>query len=381
MNSFLHLLGVVLVAAAPLGVVSAEAQEAPLLRAPPMRNGNPMQFEIGIKTGDPYANLPAGAVQISRFGERPAFSPDGRKLAFIGKSYGDAYEYDIASGAIRNLTGHYPHEGYLRVHYLPDGNLLLLGPLEPVADRSKTRLTGIRLWFLHKEARQPAQYLDVSVLEGIAVSRRQNLIAWGPPQGPPFWSPAAKPGERRTIYTGVVTVEGGRARMTNVKPAFRRELSDCTPEPQDFRDQDRELVHACYRLNSLINANNPAAEQKGTNRGVWGARLDVGTLVRYRAALSGEYSEPEGISPDGSWTIVECGRTDVSGLDLCRLALTPDSPDYRRLTNVLDYGGWKVSNPVVSPNGRSIAFQSGRAYEEHGVGHGIFLMPLQAFDR
>jgi hypothetical protein len=377
----LRLLLSALVASLAFTAAAALVPEPPLLRASPTPIGAPMRFEFGIKEGDPFANLPAGAVQISRFGERPAFSPDGRKLAFIGKSYGDAYEYDFASGAIRNLTAHYPHEGYLRVHYLPDGNLLLMGPLEAVSDRSRTRLSGIRLWFLEKGLRGPAQYLDVSVLEGIAVSRRRNLIAWGPPQGPPFWSSAAKPGETRTIYTGVVTVNGGRAKMTDVKPAFRRELSDCTPEPQDFRDGDRELIHACYRLNSLINANNPAAEQEGTNSGVWGARLDAGTLVRYRAAFSGEYAEPEGISPDGSWTIVECGRTDVSGLDLCRLTLTPDSPDYRRLTHVLDYGGWKVSNPVVSPDGRSIAFQSGRAHEEHGVGHGIFVMPLHAIDR
>jgi len=34
-----------------------------------------------------------------------------RKIAFIGKSYGDAYELNLATGAIRNLTAHAPHEG------------------------------------------------------------------------------------------------------------------------------------------------------------------------------------------------------------------------------------------------------------------------------
>jgi WD40 repeat protein len=361
---------------------AAAAQEGPLLSAVPDSSGSPMQFDVGSRTGDPYANLPAGTVQISRFGERPAWSPDGKKLAFIGKSYGDAFEYDVATGAIRNLTSHYPHEGYLRVQYLPDRNLLLQGPDEPVTDRLRTRLSGVRLWFLDKTASRPAQYLDVSVLEGIAVSRRTNLIAWTPPQGPPGWTPEAKPDETRAVYTGVVTVgKSGRARMTEVKTAFRRKLSECTPEPQDFRDQDRELVHACYRLNSLINADRPTAEQKGTNSGVWGARLDSGSLVRYRRAMTGEYSEPEGISPDGAWTLVECGQTDASGLDICRLGLTPDSTDYRRLTHVLDYGRWKASNPVVSPDRHWVAFQSGRAFDEPGVGRGIFIMPLRPEDR
>jgi Tol biopolymer transport system component len=37
-----------------------------------------------------------------------------------------------------------------------------------------------------------------------------------------------------------------------------------------------------------------------------------------------------------------------------------------------EYEGCKVSNPVISPDGRWIAFQSARGYEEAGVGHGIF---------
>ena len=69
------------------------------------------------------------------------------------------------------------------------------------------------------------------------------------------------------------------------------------------------------------------------------------------------------------------------GPDICRLRLTPDSADYRRLTHVLDYGRWKVSNPVVSPDRDWIAFQSGRAFDEPGVGRGIFIMPLRPGDR
>jgi len=42
-----------------------------------------------------------------------------------------------------------------------------------------------------------------------------------------------------------------------------------------------------------------------------------------------------------------------------------------------DYEGYKASNPVVSPDGKWIAFQSARNREEAGVGHGIFLLRLR----
>jgi hypothetical protein len=41
-----------------------------------------------------------------------------------------------------------------------------------------------------------------------------------------------------------------------------------------------------------------------------------------------------------------------------------------------DYPGYKASNPVVSPDSGTIAFQSARSSDEAGVGYGIFLLKL-----
>ena len=48
-----------------------------------------------------------------------------------------------------------------------------------------------------------------------------------------------------------------------------------------------------------------------------------------------------------------------------------------RLTHWGDYEGYKASNPVVSNDGKRIAFQSARNDEPAGVGHGIFILTLK----
>jgi len=48
-----------------------------------------------------------------------------------------------------------------------------------------------------------------------------------------------------------------------------------------------------------------------------------------------------------------------------------------RLTYFSEYPGYKASNPVVSDDGRFMAFQMARSREEAGVGHGIFLFDFK----
>ena len=87
------------------------------------------------------------AIQISWFGERPAYSPDGKRIAFVGKTYGDAYEIEIATGNVRNLTAHLPHQGIMRIQYLANGDFLITAPR--VFSGESTRSKG-ELWLLEK---------------------------------------------------------------------------------------------------------------------------------------------------------------------------------------------------------------------------------------
>lgn len=143
---------------------------------------------------------------------------------------------------------------------------------------------------------------------------------------------------------------------------------ECTLEAQDFRNNDTELTYTCYR--------SPYAD-------VFGIDLDSRKIHTYRK-IADEYNEVEGIFPDGHYTLVESSR-DQGGperqnfkyIDIWKLRLEPNSSDYVRLTRWGDYEGFKASNPVVSPDGKWIAFQSARNDEPAGVGYGIFLLELR----
>src|SRR5687767_1590080 len=74
------------------------------------------------------SRLPPHIRQVTHFGERADWSHDGKRIVFLSKTFGDAMELTLETGAIRNLTAHYPHHGYTRALYLANGDILLSGP-------------------------------------------------------------------------------------------------------------------------------------------------------------------------------------------------------------------------------------------------------------
>lgn len=68
------------------------------------------------RKGSPEDSPPPGVTRLTAFGERASWSPDGKRIAFMSKSFGDAFEIDLSSRMTRLLT-HYAHPGFLRVQY------------------------------------------------------------------------------------------------------------------------------------------------------------------------------------------------------------------------------------------------------------------------
>ena len=111
--------------------------------------------ELGLaqtkKMGNPEKNLPPTITQLTAFGERAAWSPDGKRIAIVGKSFGDAFEIDLETRLTRLLTGHFQHAGFLRVQYLPNGDFFLIGACT-FTDIQTTRRRDQEMWVMKADA-------------------------------------------------------------------------------------------------------------------------------------------------------------------------------------------------------------------------------------
>jgi Tol biopolymer transport system component len=315
----------------------------------------------GLKTGSPEESLPRNITRLTHFGERASFSPDGKRIAFMEKSFGDAYEVDVSTKAIRLLT-HYPHAGFLRVQFLSNGDYFLIGA-RTFTDIQTTRSRDQEMRILKADFKpgDRAIPLDHKISEGVAISRTSMKIAWSNTRGQ--YPDLLQAGES-VIYVADIVVEGGQPKLANKKEIIRAKTPECTLEAQDFRRNDTELIYTCYR--------SPFAD-------VLGVDLASGKITVYRK-IADEYNEVEGIFPDGQYALVESSREQAEQnsffIDIWKLKLEPDSKDFTRVTRWGEYRGYKASNPVVSGDGRRIAFQSARNRDPAGVGYGIFMLTI-----
>ncbi len=309
----------------------------------------------------PDQDLPPHITRLSLFGERADFSHDGKRVLFLEKTFGDVYEVDLATKMPRLLTGHYPHHGYTRAMYLANGDVLLSGPetIDP-KNPGDARVQCV-LSILAKGGAKPPVALGTKCSEGPAVSRKRMHIAWTHVAAE---YPGEMPAGSSRIYEADIVDEGGTPKLANRKLVLdSRDLPfKCTLECQNFRPTDeRELTFSAYG-------------HQGTD--TCGVDLETKKVTNYSDAAD-QYDEVEGISPDGMWTLVECDREGFSGkgpghVDIWKLSLD-GRKTWERLTYFNKVPGYKASNPVVSDDGKLMAFQMAKSRDAAGVGYGIFL--------
>ena len=124
------------------------------------------------------------------------------------KSFGDAYEVDVATGVITLLT-HYAHPGFLRVQFLPNGDYFLIGA-RTFTDISTTRSRDQEMWILKADFKpgDHAVPLEHKISEGVAISRTAMKIAWSNTRGQ--YPDRFQEGES-AMYTADIIYESGRA--------------------------------------------------------------------------------------------------------------------------------------------------------------------------
>ncbi len=201
--------------------------------------------------------------------------------------------------------------------------------------------------------------------EGASVSKRSTKIAFAVNHA----QDASVPEGHSRIVVADFDPSGEKPSLKGERVVFTSEGPGCSLEAQDFFDEDRKLTYSCYEPEGRASA--------------WTLDLATGERVNHTAAI-GFYNEVEGIFPDGQHACVESDHQaraygDPAGfrnIDIWKLRLDGTGQSFSRLTTFNDHEGWKASNPVVSTDGRFMAFQVARTADEAGVGYGILLLHL-----
>ena len=320
--------------------------------------------EQSIEGCFPSDKLPAHITPLTNFGQRSEWSLDGKEIYFVDRAGGDVWVVDVATKKTRQITkskdrpaGH----GYCRVLVLSNGDLLLgIGPKRQ------------KMYFqvLGKDLKNPPQNIEGEELcEGPAVSRKSMKIAW------------TLPGQLQ-IYMGELSYSDGKPEIINKK--FLLDVKDMGTvdsveydfiiETQNWRPPlEEELIISQYRKgNDYFKSE------------VFGLNINTGDLINYSKSRS-TYDEPEGIYPDGEYTLTECDRhrptKRSSTIEVYKLKLDTTSIDHERLVFFSDVEGFRSSNPVVRDDGKFFVFQASEASSNAGVGCGLYLFDIEQFEK
>jgi hypothetical protein len=312
------------------------------------------------KDGNPLDHLPPNIEVLTHFGERADFSPDNKSVAFMAKSFGDAMVIDLEKRIIRCLTCNVPGAAFLRVMHLANGDYILIGP-ERFENINLSRSRDNELWYLAKERGSKPVRLNHKLSEGAAVAKNKMSFAFTLTHGQ---EPTLKPGSSQLILVDIDT-SGDTPVLKNRRVIYESKDNSCVLEAQDFYDNNFKLTVSCY--------------QPGGKASTMSVDLLTGKMTNM-SNYDG-YNEVEGIFPDGKYTLVESdrqvawlgGEPGMRNIDIWKLKLDGTGKDFERLTNFNDYEGGKASNPVISGDGKLMAFQSARTSDPAGVGYGILL--------
>lgn len=319
---------------------------------------------------NPLDHPPAFHEKLLDYGERPYWSPDGKKIAFIESNYGDVCEIDLKTRQVKNLTRDLgEHHSFLRVLYLPNGDYILIGPKE-FKDRYTSRRVESELWIMDKEAKEAPKPLGRRIFEGCGVSRIANRITYSMNGN---HDPSIGGPEDFEVHVTEIVYDENGPRLGEDQVIYR--VNGFDPEPQDFRHNDTEVIMAEYY-------NHPAADKRDYFCTVKGIRIANGKVKLYMLEPY-VHDECEGIFPDEDYICLEssCDGGALSHtIDLWKLKLD-GSMEKVRMTRMLWKKPWRATNSNVSPDGKWLAFMLNVCGSEAGYGMGLGLLNLEEWEK
>ncbi|WP_207953312.1 TolB family protein [Paenibacillus agricola] len=320
---------------------------------------------------NPLNDAPEFHEKLLDYGERPYWSPDGKRIAFVESNYGDICEIDMESRKVRNLTKNLgDHHSFLRVLFLANGDYLLIGPKQ-FKDRDISRHEESELWIMDKDAIHPPKPLGRRIYEGCGVSAIANRITYALSSRT---TPELGGTDRWEAHVTEIVYDEDGPKLGEDKIIYRTDGGHRC-EPQDFRNNDTEVIMAEYFNRPKTHPDNWKCTVKGVNV----ETLEVRTYIDEPTT----HNECEGIFPGGEYICLESSCDHINffpPIDLWKLKLDGSSRRVR-MTRMIDTPPWRTSNSNVSPDGKWLAFMINTYDSEPGYGMGLGLLNLEAWEK
>ena len=313
-------------------------------------------------------DLPSYIKRIQSYGERVDFNFDATKVIYVTKPRGEVEELNLKTGKITQITADLPRKkdvGFFRCSYLINGELLLTGGM------SRRECT----FYVVSKDRKKLTKINEPCWEGAAVSRTSMNVAWTPnhivlykaelkyKDGTPYFD---KKEEVLTTSDSFPLIPDYQNRKTKPGQSLKTYI-----EPQNFiPGQEHILTFAHYGKDPYH------AETMTIN-------LNTKEINHLSKDKDGKHfdAEPEGAFPRGGYTCMESTYLNDKGQHGCeilRMKVDGSEPPVRLTYFSKIWNRFKATNPVISDDGKWMAFQHGVMWDSvAGKGYGLYIMDLE----
>ena len=310
-------------------------------------------------------------------GERPDWAPTGSDAyVFLDRPGGKPFEKNRITGEVRSILPPDCDDCRVwRVYYLTNRDYLMT--IGPARDNATIHIVDQRL-------ESHAWDMGVVAHEGVAVSRHSFRLAWTDGPNIRYGELKCRDGDHPSLENQRILLNVDELKIRD--KSIPGEGDGATVyldyhEPQNWRPpHDRELIFSRYGTSTT--------GHYSSETWMWNMDTDVVTNLSNRHAY---YDEPEGIFPDGEYTLIECDMflpvsQHAQVLDLYRMKIDGSGEDMLRLTHFGDHKvpgsdvTFKANQGVISEDGKYMLFGEGRSNtnDEPGKGFGIYVFDFDA---